>query len=214
MNADDQNGQTELVRSSFVQVIGPNVKTFGQSGRAKGLSDGIAGVQWNAWFDPERSEARMGVNLEGKKYDGWPIARFIERELECPGLTTEVAPGLPDADKIIVDLWRDAWQRSARPPIVERNTGDMPILISVISMKPWIASLEEAYQCLDAKRAHRGRSEQEVTLSVSGNKVSKEVSPHLNISTVIWSGAIASERDARDAMLSGRERDSHPFMST
>jgi hypothetical protein len=40
-------------------------------------------VQWNAWvkWHGGRQMAYAGVNLEGMVYDGWPIARFIEREL-------------------------------------------------------------------------------------------------------------------------------------
>jgi hypothetical protein len=198
--------QTDLVRLSFEQSFELKGKTFGQSGKASGVSDGSAGVQWNALYDPESSQARLGVNLEGITYDGWPIARFIERELDRPALATGVAIGLEAAEKIIVNLRRDAWQVSARLPIDEWKIGDLPTPLSQLSVESWIETLEEAYQCLDAKRGFRGRAEREVTLSVSGRRVVREVSPHLNISTVIWSGAIGSEQSARNAISLGRER--------
>ena len=203
---DDLHRQTELVRSAFKQVFGTAGKTFGQPGRAHGLSDGAGGVQWNALYDPVSGHARLGVNLEGMKYDDWPIARFIERELHSPSLASELALELPDTDKIIVNFRRDAWQRAARLLIDERHFGDMPMSLSAISPGSWIDTLEEAYQCLDAERAYRGRSKQEVTLKVSRRKVVKQVSPHLNISTVIWSGTLGSEESARDAIARARKR--------
>ena len=31
-------------------------------------------VQWNAGYYPRNSAVWLGVNLEGMKYDGWPVA--------------------------------------------------------------------------------------------------------------------------------------------
>ncbi|MDE2763072.1 MAG: hypothetical protein OXQ94_04195 [Gemmatimonadota bacterium] len=57
-------------------------RDFGHPSRGVlGVSDGSEGVQWNAGYDIRRDAASLGVNLEGMKYDDWPVARFIEREL-------------------------------------------------------------------------------------------------------------------------------------
>ena len=63
----------------------------------------------------------MGVNLEGMKYDGWPVARLIEREISRPLLLTRYRRKVARPDKVTV-LWaRDAWQYSARRRIKEAN---------------------------------------------------------------------------------------------
>ena len=41
----------------------------------------------------------MGVNLEGMKYDGWPIGRLIDHELRRPTLI-DVIQYLPDAGRV------------------------------------------------------------------------------------------------------------------
>ena len=66
--------------------------------------------------------AFLGVNLEGMAYDGWPIARFLERELDRPRLfeirSQMESPGLTQV------IWhRDAWQASLRPVILEKHIG-------------------------------------------------------------------------------------------
>lgn len=40
--------------------------------------------------------AWLGVNLEGMKYDGWPVARLIERELSRPLLLARFTRGFRD----------------------------------------------------------------------------------------------------------------------
>ena len=38
-----------------------------------GVSDGVEGVQWNAWYSQREETAWLGVNLEGKEYEDWPV---------------------------------------------------------------------------------------------------------------------------------------------
>ena len=74
-------------------------------------------VQWNAGYYPRDGTVWLGVNLEGMKYDDWPVARLIEREISRPLLLTRYRPQVARPDKVTV-LWsRDAWQYSARRPI-------------------------------------------------------------------------------------------------
>ena len=54
---------------------------FGSPSRGVlGISDGNEGVQWNAGYRPGDGFVRLGVNLEGMRYDDWPVARLIEQE--------------------------------------------------------------------------------------------------------------------------------------
>jgi hypothetical protein len=59
-----------------------DLKRFGSpSLGVDGASDSKQGVQWSGWLDFRENVAYLAVNLEGMKYDDWPVARFIEREV-------------------------------------------------------------------------------------------------------------------------------------
>jgi hypothetical protein len=173
---------------SRVFCSGRTVKPFGSGGaRHQGCSDGYEGVQWNAGVDRSRGVVTVGVNLEGMKYDGWPIARFIEAERRRPTLPSFIATY---GEAATTELWfsRDAWQGASRPAIREQHFGpEPPILLRDVSEALWQAMLREAYDCLELN-GRRGRGLQPVTL-VSGKRVEKEVSPHLQIKRVVRSSA-------------------------
>ena len=59
------------------------------------------------------------------------LQTFIESEIKNPLLLT-LAKKIPDAEKIYVGLYRDAWQYSARPAIDERNINGSGTLLSKI----------------------------------------------------------------------------------
>jgi hypothetical protein len=151
-----------------------------------GICDGTEGVQWNAWvqWHGGRQMAYAGVNLEGKVYDGWPVARLIERELEAPRLFEAArAVGHPSGVEV---LWsRDAWQVVARPPILEKMIGGSPRLLHTLTPDEWEAMLREAYNCLDAERGRRGRGRQAVTMTTGAIR-ELEVSPHLQLRQAFW----------------------------
>ena len=46
------------------------------------------GVQRNAGYRPGDGFVWLGVNLEGMRYDDWPVARLIERGISRPLLLT------------------------------------------------------------------------------------------------------------------------------
>lgn len=190
----------ECVRSAFQSTFGISGRPFGASGhRWIGVSDDAKGVQWNAGYDRQTGVAIVGVNLEGMRYDGWPIARFIERELATPMLPTFA----PDLGGVIVSLMRDAWQFATRPQIAEHQIGDRASLAS-LTRDSWLIMLREAYECLNPQRSHRGRAEQWVTLN--SGRVQMEVSPHLHLGSVIWemtptpAAAEKAMRAARDSL--------------
>lgn len=187
--------------SGLTRTIPADENTFGSSSlRLDGICDGTAGVQWSAWVEwhGHQQMAYASVNLEGMRYDGWPVARFIERELLHPkllGVRSEVR----NPARIEVIWYRDAWQVSARPPIREKLIGAAPCLLHSLSGAAWTSMLEEAYECLDAARGHRGRARQTLTMS-TGSRRSFDVSPHLQLRQAFWPRDSATRSGWRAAL--------------
>ena len=160
-------------------------RSYGTAKRPReGFSDGCAGVQWNTGIDRDRDVLTLGSNLEGMAYDGWPIARLIERELERPQL-----PSLATMTELKdCELWftRDACQAAARLPIKEQYlTPEVPQPLRSLDEELWRRVLRDAQGCLDSRRNYRGRKREQVTLLASGATVFKDVSPHLQIKCVL-----------------------------
>jgi hypothetical protein len=151
-----------------------------------GVHDGTRGVQWNTWieWDAGQQMAYAGVNLEGMAYDGWPVARLIERELEASWVLP-ARGDVADPARIEVLWYRDAWQVQARPAIREKLIGGSPRLLHTLTADEWRAMLLEAYDCLDPSRGHRGRAQQALTTS-SGERRTFAVSPHLQFRQRFW----------------------------
>jgi hypothetical protein len=161
-------------------------RRFGQkSGRYEGLSNPTDGVQWSFIFDKIERRVNLGINLEGMKYDDWPIARFIEREMKSPHLI-EFSKDLANPENVYIRMTRDAWQVTARPQIKEKLIGDRIVSFAELTQEKWMDILQEAYECLVSEKNHRGRARQKVTLEKSGESRVMEVSPHLTIITPLW----------------------------
>jgi hypothetical protein len=150
-------------------------RTFGHP--PFGVADGVEGVQWNAWCRPQE-EAVLGVNLEGMKYDDWPVARLIEREIADPLLLTEYRDMVERPELVTVNWQRDAWQGPSRPQITESRL--LRTTLDQLDDDRWERALRDARECLDPERDLRGRRRAvTVTLEASGQKVERDVSPHL-----------------------------------
>lgn len=170
----------------------------------RGISDGCAGVQWNAgyslrssvsaWLLPEG--AWLGVNIEGMKYDGWPVARLIERELAHPLLLTKYRVRVVRPEMVTVSWRRDAWQAATRPPI--KNSRILRIALDRLDGDGWTCALRNARECLDPKRDYRGRGRTKVTLFRSGQVVERDVTPHLFFATGLDSLSGSAMRRAND----------------
>jgi hypothetical protein len=143
MNTDNLN--IDHLLAAFRATFGTDGRPFGSpTGIWAGVSDNAHGVQWNAGTHRGRSLAYLGVNLEGMEYDGWPIARFIERELaeaKLPSLAMEMG-----SNDIEMSWTRDAWQASARLPIEEHSIGGTPIKLRTLTAEKWREVLREAYR--------------------------------------------------------------------
>ena len=176
---------TSLLELGFKSFFKVEPRPFGQKNFSKkGFSDNCNGVQWNTSIDRDTGVATLGVNLEGMKYQDWPIARFLIREKsesKIPGLSTQAG-----ADEVYVGLYRDAWQAAARLIIEERFIIGNDILLSDLNSELWSDMIDEALLCLNSENDFRGRKTQSVTIKKTGKVVEKEVSPHLNVYTNLW----------------------------
>ena len=194
----------DTLRNCFRDLFGCPGREFGSRSRGVlGISDGNKGVQWNAGY-PSSGVVWFGVNLEGMKYDGWPVARLIERELSRPLLLTPryrlkvAGPG-----RVTARWTRDAWRHPARPPIKEADIAPTPIALDRLDRRGWEAALEGAMECLDPLRQHRGRGNVQVTLLPSKRhpwerRAEMGVSPHLKIRTPLAAITPSAMRQARD----------------
>lgn len=172
---------------TFLSRMGVKGKAFGQVGKPHfGYSDGVHGVQWNIAIYRDSREIYLGVNLEGMKYSGWPIATFIQSEMEQPNLEA-IKAEIGKPDRIHLTLSRDAWQGPSRLTIVEQYIGGRYHKLSEIDQALWRELLSEARECLDASKNLRGRSKRRVTVRTKTCETAKmkEVSPHLTVQTKI-----------------------------
>ena len=134
-------------------------------------------MQWNCWTNQRDGSAYLAVNLEGMQYDGWPIARFIERELAHQRLM-DVLSRLPTLVNLDVVWMRDAWAGGgSRMPIEEEFIGGTPRPLIALPAEAWRDCLTEAWSCLSQDKNGRGRGRQTVT--AAGRPKENFVSPHL-----------------------------------
>jgi hypothetical protein len=183
---DSRSAEILAEFNSLLEIRG---RPFGQLNKPRfGMSDDVLGVQWNIALHRNNEAVHLGVNLEGMKYDGWPIAHFILAELESPTmrqLTNEVTT----PEEVVVRLRRDAWQATSRPNIKEGLIGEKEHRLAELSDERWLTILQEALSCLSAERNYRGRAKQMVTLEkkpANGSQVREmPVSPHLTIWTEV-----------------------------
>jgi hypothetical protein len=166
---------------TFLSRLGVKGKAFGQVGKPHfGYSDGVHGVQWNIAIYRDSREIYLGVNLEGMKYSGWPIATFIQSEMARPTLE-EIKAEIGKPDGIHLTLSRDAWQVTTRPSIEEQHIGGGQHKLSEIDWVLWRELLSQARECLDASKNLRGRIKRPVTVTATGKTAIMEVSPHLTV---------------------------------
>ncbi len=190
-----------LLREVFVEIVRPaNPQTFGSP--ILGLSDGNDGVQWNAGIEGMSTELLtvwLGVNLEGKQYRDWPIARFIQRELEDSKLIA-LRTDLRQPEEITVRWMRDAWGAGRIRGVKEHDIAPTPIALSKLNQQSWRQALEEAQGCLRTPEGRRGK--QWVTMKDQRREF--YISPSLGFRRRLPWPATAEE--LRQAMQRAREQ--------
>lgn len=183
----------EILYSVFQEVLNVKCHSHGsKSDTSMGMYEEKEGVQWNIDISKKNNICKFGVNLEGLKYNDWPISKLINMELKNFELY-DVFKRLNDRS-IIIAIIRDAWQVTARPNIRERIIGDQELSTGELTKDQWRSMLLEALQCLDYKKGYPSRSIQIVTLQ-SGIKRAMEVSPHLYIYKVISDSKLQTRFD-------------------
>ena len=196
----------DIVIGLFRDLFACEGRRFGsRSLGVLGISDGCEGVQWNAAYHERDGTARLGVNLEGMLYDGWPVARLIEREISHPLLLTEYRGRVPRPEMVTVRWWRDAWQYSSRVRIKESRLAPTPIALDRLDGDGWALALRQARECLDPERGYRGRRRTKVTLRRSRRIVERGVSPHLQFTARFAEHSTRSLRRAKDDLEVLRE---------
>ena len=194
----------DALKSCFRDVFRCRGREFGSlSLGILGISDGNEGVQWNTGYHPRDGAVWLGVNLEGMKYDDWPVARLIERELSRPLLLVRYRPEVARPDRVNVIWARDAWQYSARRRIREADLAPTPIALDRLDGQGWADALRAARECLNPSKQHRGRRRVLVTLLPSKRhprerQVEMDLSPHLKIGTPLAEITPRAMRQARD----------------
>ncbi len=197
--------ELDLLSQAFQRVFGVRPRPFGQKfSPVSGFSDDAKGVQWNTAMNLEDGSAFLAVNLEGLKYRDWPIATFLLKEREQ--LLFPALADIPAADKIIVHLHRDAWQCAARPLIEEKEITGSGTNLKTLTNEIWLGMVEEGLACLDKQQGYRARKVQLVTLVKSGEQVEREVSPHLNLRTSLWSKPSIEVNEMTLQILAARDR--------
>lgn len=183
--------EVQVLREAFVEVFRPtNPRSFGSDALGtKGLSDGNPGVQWNTGIELKSGVAYLGVNLEGMKYDGWPIARLIRHELTGLKLFETIAR-LRQPNEIELLWWRDAWGvgGSRIPKFDEHAIAPTPTTLGSLTEEGWAQALQEAQSCLNADRDYQGRMKRPITL-LDGRRVEQWMSPHLQFRRQLWQQA-------------------------
>ncbi len=169
----------EQAIKAFEQQFNIDARRFGNThAPRKGASDNAQGVQWNIAVIKATNEIRLGVNLEGMKYQNWPISTFIQNELAQPSLM-DVLVSIRQPEQVIVNFKRDAWQMASRPKIDEQQLVHSDTNLNSLTPDQWHEMLSEALTCLDKESDYRGRASQIVTKSTG--KAEMDVSPHLTI---------------------------------
>jgi len=180
---------------TFAGMLKVRVEPFGQLSRPYfGVSDNNDGVQWNLRIYKESGAAALGVNLEGMKYDNWPIATFLLNELKEPTLL-QLIQGCSNPDAVEVSLTRDVWlPTGGRLAIAEAQIGGGIHCLSHLTEARWSVIVLEALECLQGSKGYRGRTKQSVTHTSDGRVTEKWVTPHLTIRADVGSEGTTTER--------------------
>lgn len=162
----------DMIAGAFRRVLRRDGTPFGSSAlRWGGMHDATEGVQWNAGMDPRLPERWVSVNLEGLRYDGWPLARLIRKEMLRPTLPA-LALGSTRLATVRMSMDREFW--TGRNRVHWESIADLPL--ADITESEWRRVLSEARNCLASPGGGRSRAS---FVSKTGAQVFAESTPHL-----------------------------------
>jgi hypothetical protein len=174
------------LRATFKRAFGRAKPFTSFELRVLGVSDGVPGVQWNAWHNIDSRHAFLGVNLEGTSSPGWPLPTFLTQELVRPLLFC-VIDKHENPESVEVRLWRDVWIAGVKHRSVGDELRPTPVLLSRLTGGGWQRALRAAFKCTDTTNAGHGFGRADIVLLSSGGKRSQAmVSPHLQFKTLLW----------------------------
>ena len=128
-----------------------------------GFDDDNHGVQWNTavnFKDSHLASGDLGVNLEGNKYDDYPVERLIRRERRDFSLFKIVA-SIEHRENIKVRWTRDVWANQ------RRRVDLQPFLyvhLSELTEPEWQNALATAQSCLNLTKNGWERAWQKTTV--------------------------------------------------
>ncbi len=179
------NSDQDIVMKAFREVFNVEPRSFGlKTSVYSGFSDGNQGVQWNIIVNRNTGQVSLGVNLEGVKYDNWPITNLLLKERDDCVLLELI--NIECAKNINISMTRDAWQAAARPEIAERFISPQNLKLSELTHSQWNNIIKQSLACLDKRSDYRKRGIQAVYLSKSKVKKEMPTSPHLNFNIQIF----------------------------
>lgn len=145
-------------------------------GQRKGRYEKTLGTQWSCYRDLGSKRFYLLVNLEGVKDQdqGWPIARFLERELRNPKLHN-LLETLPSVDLVQLILMRDTWRSRRFREADDDFLAGTPIPLNHVTPEGWGKTCSEGLNCLSLEKNGWSRGKHIVPHS----RAEREVSPHL-----------------------------------
>ena len=197
-HTDLEDKYANLLRS-FKSVLNVEGKPFGQLNKPFFcISDGNNGIQWDLRVSTDTEVIHLGVNLEGKKYKSWPIATFIQSEMNDPQIV-KIRATLNNPEDVYIRFARDAWQVSYRRTIIEKYLGGKEYTFAEIDPDQWVLMLTEALKCLDEDAKGYRRAKQTMTTCENKPKNGEQVRRPMRVSPrlTIWS-SISSDGDLKD----------------
>lgn len=163
----------DRISEAFGRVLRLPGESFGSASlHWGGLHTGYKGVQWNVGFDPRTGERWVGVNLEGLRYDGWPLARLIRSEQRKPTLL-DLIRAEPDLREVRLRMTREHWAGRNRIHLESIADG----ALGELSAGEWRRILAEARKCLSSSAGGRATSTYQ---PLGGDApVNTDLTPHL-----------------------------------
>ena len=196
-----QDADCRALEIAYLRVFEPEDPGYFHliRGNYPGIHDGTEGVQWNAYHDHTEDRVTLGVNLEGEKYDDWPIARLIDRELKksiLPSVAAGVAGQLAPGTDVRIHIWRDTLINERSKKRDGDNVRDFGA--RELTVEDWRRALIEARAYLaDGGRGRRHLPPPHEHLSTC---------PHLQVATTVWVAMPATHAERIASMSAARTR--------